>query len=224
MPPGALIVLEGGEGVGKTTQLALLSRKLVGLGLDHLTVREPGSTSTGDAIRDLLLRRELHIAPRTEALLFTAARAQLVDDVIRPALAAGQVVLADRFFLSTYAYQIQGRGLDEAAVRQVNRFATSGITPDLTVLLTLPDGEGMRRATNRGPRDRIERSEDSFHKRVAGAFDRFATAEWQAAHPECGPVVSIDAGGSVEDVGDRLWSAIVARIPETFSRAEGSHR
>jgi dTMP kinase len=222
MQRGALVVLEGGEGVGKSTQIASLSQRLVALGLSHLTVREPGSTPAGDAIRHVLLRRELQVGARTEALLFMAARAQLVDDVIRPALDAGRIVLADRFFLSTYAYQIAGRGLDESDVRHVNGFATMGVRPDLTVLLTLPPGEGLRRISARGPRDRIEGSGDAFHRRVESAFDRFATPEWQRTHPECGPIVATDARGTEESVADRLWLEILQRLSETFSGVAGS--
>ena len=150
-----------------------------------------------------------------------ASRAQLVDDVVRPAIADGRVVLADRFFLSTYAYQVEGRQLDERSIRATNLFATDGVVPDLTILLDLPVGEGSVRAAARGEHDRIERSGDAFHTRVALAFRIFATPEWQVDHPECGPIHLVDASGDEEMVGERVWSALEARFPETFSlRAE----
>jgi dTMP kinase len=221
-PTGALIVLEGAEGVGKSTQLALLAARLRGAGERVIAVREPGSTPLGDGIRHLLLDPELHIAPRAEALLFMAARAQLVDDVIRPAISGGTVVLADRFFLSTYAYQSFGRGLDDAQVRALNGFATGGLVPDVTVLLDLPDGEGLARATARGPADRIERSGDDFHGRVAAAFRAFAQPGWQERHPECGPIVRVDASGTQDEVAARIWQEVEARRHETFPANRGS--
>jgi dTMP kinase len=222
-PTGALIVLEGAEGVGKSTQLAVLAEQLRQAGERVLTVREPGSTPLGDGIRRLLLDPALHVAPRAEALLFMASRGQLVDDVIRPAIAEGTVVLADRFFLSTYAYQTFGRGLDDEQVRALNRFATGGLVPDLTILLDLPNGEGLARAAARGPVDRIEGSGDDFHGRVAAAFREFALPSWQARHPECGPIVRVDASGSRDDVAARIWRAVTAVRHETFPAARGSH-
>lgn len=219
---GALIVLEGAEGVGKSTQLAVLGERLGNAGERIITVREPGSTPLGDGIRRLLLDPELHIAPRAEALLFMASRAQLVDDVIRPAIAEGAVVLADRFFLSTYAYQTFGRGLDDEQVRVLNDFATGGMVPDLTILLDLPDGEGLARAAARGPADRIERSGEDFHGRVAAAFREFAVPSWQRKHPECGPIVRVDASGSRDEVAARIWREVAAFRHETFPAARGS--
>ncbi|GMV09994.1 MAG: thymidylate kinase [Gemmatimonadota bacterium] len=213
---GALIVLEGTEGVGKTTQLGRLAARMQLAGIPHSTVREPGGTPAGDEIRRLLLDPAMHIIPRAEALLFMASRAQLVDEVIRPAIARGHFVVLDRFFLSTYAYQIAGRRLAEGGVRDANAFATAGLVPDLTILLDLPDGEGFARIAARGEQDRIERSGDAFHTRVAAAFRAFAEADWQVQHPECGPVTLVDASGSVDDVAGRIWARLVARWPETF--------
>lgn len=223
MPRGVLVVLEGTEGVGKTTQLRRLAARLHADGVPFRAVREPGGTPAGDEVRRLLLDPSVHITPRAEALLFMASRAQLVDEIIRPALAAGEVVLADRFFLATYAYQIAGRGLSAEGVRSANDFATQGLIPELTVLLDLPDGEGMARAVARGEQDRIERSGDGFHARVAAAFRSFASADWQRAHPECGAVVGVDASGSEEEVARRIWVALRERWPETFRAAAGSH-
>lgn len=223
MSRGALLVLEGAEGVGKTTQLRRLAARMQLAGITHCTVREPGGTPVGDEVRRLLLDPAMHIVPRAEALLFMASRAQLVEEVVRPALDRGEVVLLDRFFLSTYAYQIAGRGLDGDGVRAANGFATGALVPDVTLLLDLPDGEGFSRIAVRGAHDRIERSGDEFHTRVARAFREFAGADWQGRHPECGPIVRIDALGSEDEVSDRMWRALVERLPETFRGAEGSH-
>jgi dTMP kinase len=156
------------------------------------------------------------MVPRTEALLFMASRAQLVEKEIRPSLERGAIVLVDRFFLSTYAYQGDGRGLAEGDLRAANRMATNGLVPNHTLLLTLPPEEGLARAGTRGGHDRIERAELAFHERVAKAFDRFATAEWQASHPECGPIEIVDASGSESDVFDRVLIALHRIWPETF--------
>ena len=146
-----------------------------------------------------------------------ASRAQLVEREIRPALDEGAVVLVDRFFLSTYAYQGVGRGLPEEALRQANAMATNGLVPDLTLLLTLPVERGMARvgARERGL-DRIENVELEFHERIARAFETFATSEWQAKHRECGPIALIDATGSEHDVFALVLAELHARWPGTF--------
>jgi dTMP kinase len=213
-----LIVLEGPEGAGKTTQLKKLAESLVAIGKTVVAVREPGGTPLGDEIRRLLLDPSSDIAPRTESLLFMASRAQLVERAINPALASGAIVLLDRFFLSTYAYQVAGRGLPYEEVGAANRLATGALRPDVTVLLSLPVQEGLGRAKQRGPHDRMERSDAAFHERVSRAFQEFATKEWQAAHPEAGPVVTVDARGSVEDVFARVRATLEKRWPGTFAR------
>jgi dTMP kinase len=221
--PGALVVLEGAEGVGKTTQLHRLSARARAAGVDALVVREPGGTALGDAVRQLLLHSAEQMAPAAEALLFMASRAQLLTEVIRPALERGQLVVADRFFLSTYAYQIAGRGLEEGVVQAANRLATGGIIPHLTLLLDLPGAEGLARAAARGAPDRLERSGDEFHRRVSAAFREFATVAWQRAHPEAGPVVSVEASGGEGDVEERLWAVLQARLGETFPALQRSN-
>lgn len=223
MARGRLLVLEGAEGVGKSTQLAALAGWLRERGLPVTVVREPGGTPLGEAIRALLLDPSGHVEPRAEALLFMASRAQLVATVIRPALERGETVIADRFFLSTYAYQMGARGLPEDAVREANALATGGLVPDLTVLLTLPPGEGLARARERGSADRMEGAGDPFHERVERAFVSFADAVWQRAHPECGPVVTVRGTGSVEEVRDRIVRQLGARWPETFAVRAESH-
>ena len=220
---GALIVFEGVEGAGKSTQVRRLGERLRAAGIACRVVREPGGTPVGDVIRGLLLDPAQHLDARTEALLFIASRAQLVRDVIGPALEHGGFVLSDRFFLSTYAYQVAGRGLPEAEVRRANALATGGLVPDLTLLLDLPTREGFQRAERRGNPDRIERSGDAFHARVRAAFIEYAEPEWQASHPECGPIALIDAAGSEDEVSARIVEVLAARWPRTFAALAGSH-
>ena len=220
---GKLIVLEGAEGVGKTTQIHRLGETLTARGIPFLGVREPGGTAVGNEIRRLLLSPGPGFSARTEALLFMASRAELVERNVMPALERGDVVIADRFFLSTYAYQIAGRGLPEAEVTAANRFATGGLVPDLTLLLRLSVTASLARTDSRGARDRIEAADDDFHHRVAAAFDYFADPEWQRTHPEAGPIVAIDAAGSVDHVSAAVIAVLEQKWPETFRPAVGSH-
>ena len=220
---GRLIVFEGGEGSGKSTQLRLLSDSFAKAGIAHRCLREPGGTPLGGEVRRLLLEREWAMDARAEALLFMASRAQMVAGEVRPALESGEHVLLDRFFLSTYAYQIGGRGLPEQDVRTANGLATAGLVPDLTLLLTFPVAEGLARAAERSSaHDRMEREGAAFHERVARAFDAFAQPEWQRAHPECGPIVSIQGAGSERDVARRVREAIETQWPGTFPHLEAS--
>jgi dTMP kinase len=216
---GVFVVLEGGEGVGKTTQWARLADTLRAVGHDVVAVREPGGTPAGDAIRALLLDPTSYLGAESEALLFAASRAQLVRDVIEPAVRRGAVVLVDRFLLSTYAYQGAGRGLSMPSLQAVNHFATGGLAPDLTLLLSLPLAEAQARMHARGATDRMEREHLSFHERVREAFVRALTAEWQASHPEVGPVVAVAADRSPDAVTIRCLEALVARWPERFAAA-----
>lgn len=224
MSTGRLVVLEGPEGAGKSTQLRRLESHLRDGGVAFDGFREPGGTALGTEIRRLLLEPDGDISARAEALLFMASRAQLVEREIRPALAAGRLVLLDRFFLSTYAYQIAGRGLPEPEVRAANDFATGGLVPDLTLVLDLDPAEGLTRAGARGTHDRIERSGDGFHDRVAAAFATYLTEPWQAQHPECGAIVRIDARGSEDEVFGRIVGALSNRWPETFPDSAGFDR
>lgn len=215
-----LIVIEGPEGAGKTTQVRRVAEWLGAAGHEVLPVREPGGTPVGDDIRRILLDHPASdIVPRAESLLFMASRAQLVEREILPALARGVVVLLDRFFLSTYAYQVAGRGLPHEEVGAANRLATASLRPDLTILLTLPADEGMSRVARRGAHDRIEQADAGFHERVNAAFTQFATAEWQAAHPEAGPVRSVDARGGEDEVFARVRAALAQRWPEFSPKA-----
>lgn len=175
---GTFITIEGPEGAGKTTQAELLGRHLAGLGTQAVLVREPGGTPLGEEIRAILLQhREGGIGPRTDALLFNAARAQLVEDVIRPALLRGETVISTRFSDSTLAYQGYGLGLPLDALREIETFATGGLVPDRTVLLDLAVEDGLSRKAV-AERTRFETAYDlSFHERVREGFIALAGSE-----------------------------------------------
>ena len=215
---GLLLVVEGPEGAGKSTQVRRLGAWLNRRGRRHAELREPGGTPLGERIREILLddpAREMSAA--AEAALFIASRAELVDRVVKPALERGTVVTLDRFFLSTYAYQVHGRGLPEDEVRAAYMRATWRLTPDLTILLRLSSEEGLKRADGRGARDRMESVGDEFHQRVQQAFERFASREWQHAHPECGPIVAVEAGESEDRVERSILALLASRWPDIFA-------
>ncbi|HEY8230308.1 MAG TPA: dTMP kinase [Rhodanobacteraceae bacterium] len=175
---GRLITLEGGEGAGKSTLLAGLREHFARSGLDVVYTREPGGTPVGEAVRALVLDPAYRgVAAETELLLMFAARAQLVRDVLRPALAAGRWVLCDRFTDASYAYQGGGRGVDMARIAELERIATAGLKPDLTLLLDLPVADGRARASQRGGADRIEVEYDDFFERVRATYHARAQAE-----------------------------------------------
>ena len=214
MARGALVVLEGAEGVGKTTQARMLADALRSAGVACTSVREPGGTALGESVRALLLDGTHAPDAAAEALLFLASRAQVIAEVIRPALERGDVVIVDRFFLSTYAYQIAGRGLDETSVRAANRLAIGDIVPDVTLVLALPDArDGMVRVAERGAQDRMERADDAFHARVAAAFDAYATDVWQHERAECGTIERVSAEGTPDDVFARVAATVSRHVP-----------
>jgi dTMP kinase len=221
---GRLIVLEGQESAGKSTQAPRLLRWLAERGVDAILVREPGGTDVGEKIRELVLHVPYQLTAATEALLFMASRAELVDRVIEPALRGGRTVVIDRFFLSTYAYQVAGRGLDADLVASANALATQGLVPDLTVVLTLSARERRARLDRRGGHDKIEREGQEFHARVDSAFERFLEPAWQADHPEVGRVIGIDGAGSEDEVFGRIAGALAERWPETFAVWSGFHQ
>jgi len=176
--PGAFVVLEGGEGAGKSTQLKALARALEREGYEVVTCREPGGTPVGERLREALFATsddEAPPTPETELLIFNAARAQLVRQVIRPALERGAVVLCDRFTGSTVAYQHYGRGVPREVVDAANEVATGSLAPELVVLLQLDPTEGFRR-TGQG-RDYLERAGLEFHQDVARGFREQAAAD-----------------------------------------------
>jgi dTMP kinase len=177
---GGFVTFEGPEGSGKTTQIRLLATWLREQGRDVLTTREPGGTRIGEAIRGILLAPEhTEMHAETEILLFSAARAQIVREVIRPHLARGGVVLCDRFADSTLAYQGYGRQLNMETLRQMTVFATGGLTPDLTICLDLPVLDGLRRKQggDEGEWNRMECERLEFQERVRGGFLALAAAE-----------------------------------------------
>lgn len=203
--------------MGKTTQLGRLASAIEHAGAACVMLREPGGTGVGEVIRGLLLDPALAPSASAEALLFLASRAQLVADAIRPALARGEVVLLDRFFLSTYAYQVAGRGLDGGQIMEANQLAVGGLVPDLTLVLELPGETGLTRAAARSERDRMELADADFHRRVGLAFSAFTSGAWQQAHPECGRIVRIDARGDEDDVAVRICEAVSHHVPALVS-------
>jgi dTMP kinase len=211
MAGGLFLVLEGVEGAGKTTQARLLANWMGHLGLSVTSTREPGGTAVGEAVRAVLLdRNELDIPAETELLLMLAARAAFVRQVVRPTLAKGGVVLADRFSLSTLAYQGDGRGLDLAEVRRMDAFARGGLEPDLTLVLELSPEEGgkRQRAAGKG-RDRMERAGDEFHARVAAGYRELAGSGDAR-------VRALDAQGTPDAVQERVRDALRQAFPGTF--------
>ena len=168
---GLFITVEGGEGVGKSTNIAALGHYLSSQGIDPVMTREPGGTLLGEQIRALLLNIEgAPVATLTELLLVFAARAQHIAEVIEPALAQGQWVISDRFTDATYAYQGGGRGVDADVVRTLENLVQRSLRPDLTILLDVPVAVGMERARGRGELDRIEREDLAFFERVRAAY------------------------------------------------------
>ena len=200
MPRGVFITIEGGEGAGKSTQVARLADNVRAMGRAVLTLHEPGGTAVGETIRKILLDTgNAGLSPTAELLLFEAARAQLVEKVIRPALECGEVVICDRFFDSTVAYQGFGRGLDMEAIEALNRIATCGCVPDRTVLIDFDIEKGLsraRRASGAGG-DRLEREDDGFYRRVHDGFvqlaardpERFRVVQQQPDHADTAAAV-----------------------------------
>ncbi|HBS61011.1 MAG: dTMP kinase [Bacillota bacterium] len=211
---GLFITFEGPDGAGKTTQLRILAERFAQEGYDVLCTREPGGTRISDKIREMLLdsaNREMHA--RAEALLYAAARAQHVAEVIDPALQSGKVVLCDRFVDSSLAYQGWGRGLPLEMLYVINNFATDKLRPDLTLLLDISPQEGTARVDKRcgGRRDRIEDEQDGFRQRVRQGFRELAGLH-------ASRMVPIDAGRPVEAVHAEIW----AHVEQIIVKKEGS--
>jgi dTMP kinase len=178
MPAGRLITIEGIDGAGKTTLAEGLERELTGRGLDVRLLREPGGVAAAERVRALVKDPALVIGARAEALLYAAARAQLVEEAIEPLLADGAWVLLDRFVDSSLAYQGAGRGLGLEAVRSINEFGTGGLQPDRTLLLVLDPRTGRERSRTRNePLDRLEAERDEFFERIAGAYLELAAED-----------------------------------------------
>jgi dTMP kinase len=200
---GLFVAFEGGEGVGKSTQISRAAGWLRELGHHVVETREPGGTPLGVELRRLLLDPAGEVTARTEALLYAADRAQHVETVIRPALAADRIVLTDRYVDSTLAYQGAGRGLDDT--RLVTGWATGGLVPDLTVLLDLDPTLGLRRAGARATPDRLEAASLAFHQAVREGFLALA-----AAAPQRYAV--LDAAADPDVVARAVQRAIAAHL------------
>jgi|SRR5688572_23698110 len=197
---GVFVVLEGGDGSGKSTQARLLVSRLRDLGREVVATREPGATEAGAAIRALVLGGG-ELDPRAEALLIAADRAEHVAEVIRPALDRGAVVVSDRYIPSSLAYQGVARGLGVDEIARLSDWATDGLQPDIVVVLDVPPGDAERRRA--APQDRMEREPAEFRARVNQAYrdlaDRFG---W----------VVVDGTASVEKVADSLWALVLPLV------------
>lgn len=210
MKPGRFITFEGGEGVGKSTQIAALRDELASRGLEVVVTREPGGTPRAERIREILLEpSEEPMPPACELLLMFAARSTHVENVIRPALARGAWVVCDRFIDATYAYQGGGRGFDTAVIAQLEQAVLGSLRPDLTLLLDAPLELAFKRADARnrasGKTDRFEQEQRQFFERVRAAYLARATAEPAR-------IAVIDADGSREEVAARIRDAVRARF------------
>jgi dTMP kinase len=209
---GCFITFEGIEGCGKTTQIKLLARRLEGLGHRLTVTREPGGSPVADKIRNILLDADNRaMVPMTELLLYAAARAQHVSEVVAPALESGRIVLCDRFTDATIAYQGYGRGLDRVIIDELNRLATAGVRPHITMLLDCPAEVGLERAFSRinrtsGAREeRFELESLQFHRRVREGYLHMADEE-----PE--RFIIVDAGRNIAEIEETIAAAVDARL------------
>jgi dTMP kinase len=210
--PGFFVVLEGPEGSGKSTLLGPLATRMRAHQIDPVVVREPGGTRAAEIARQAVLDPEHHIGPVAELFFYLAARADLVETIIQPALAAGRVVLSDRYALSTEAYQMVGRGLDPVLVRAANRAATHGIKPDLTLILDLPAEVGQARQLAAGKRqDRLDKESADFHERVVEYY--LAVRGEGVRH--------LDGCLPPDQLLQAAWSEVRAAAPATFRVAVG---
>jgi dTMP kinase len=206
--------IDGGDGSGKSTQVELLCRWLRERGQDVVACRDPGSTPLGEAIRGLLLdRHDLHIDRRAEMLLYMAARSQMVEEVIRPALAQGKMVVSDRYLLANVVYQGYGGGLDVATLWEVGRVATAGLTPDFTLVLDVTSEVAAARMAR--PLDRMEKQGAAFHARVREGF-------LVEAAKSPGKIVVISAAGSIDEVQTEIRKSVLTVLGcETANRCAG---
>jgi dTMP kinase len=199
---GVFITFEGGDGAGKSTQLQLLEKWLDEQKKTYVLTREPGGTDVGLELRDIILHRKGFLAPRAEALLYAADRAHHVHTVVRPALERGDVVVQDRFFDSSVAYQGAGRVLSEDEVRDLSLWAVEDLRPNLTIVLDVPaEVARARRDSTRDVYDRLEAEADDFHERVRQAYHRLADAE-----PE--RIVIIDGELPAEEIHQQIVSRV----------------
>ena len=207
MAEGLFISFEGGDGSGKTTQFRSFAEYLRNRGFDVVTTREPGGTRISEKIREILLDPECtEMDDMTEALLFAASRAQHVEELIRPSVKAGKIVLCDRFVDSSIVYQGFGRGLGDS-VRAINEHAVRGLYPDVTFLLDISPEEGRKRNGNAGKNDRLEKQSIEYHAMVAEGYRKLAAAE-----PD--RFIVIDASAGIEKVAADIIAAFEARYPD----------
>jgi dTMP kinase len=210
MARGLFVTLEGGEGAGKSLQARALAARLEREGRAVTLTREPGGTALGERLRAIALDLSgegTPLDPLAETLLFVAARAQLVNEVIAPALERGEAVVCDRFADSTLAYQGFGRGVDRELIERLNAAATRGLRPDLTVLLDVPAQTGLARTGEQGLADRFGREDALFHGRVRGGYRALAARE-----PE--RWLAIDATQPVEAVTDAIWRRVAELLAQ----------
>ncbi len=207
---GRFVVLEGVEGAGKSTQARMLGEWLESCGIPFTLTREPGGTEVGEAIRSVVQGRpELSIPPETELLLYLAARTAFVKELALPVLERGELLIGDRFSLSTYAYQGYGRGLNLDEIRQMDRFASGGLVPDVYVVLDLPVSEGRARQRAAGKReDRLESSGEGFLEAVGRGYRELAATDET--------VRLVDALGTPLEVHVRVREVLRRDLPETF--------
>jgi len=196
------ITLDGGDGCGKSTQVRLLAEKLQSQGHQVVCCRDPGSTPLGDAVRNILLnRQELHIVDMTEVFLFMAARSQLVHEVIRPALAGGEIVLSDRFLISTFVYQCYAGGVPAEVLEPISVAAVGETLPDMGIVLDIPYEIAVQRVGHRATPDRMERKGEEYHRRVREGFLKYAAAEPNR-------YIVIDATSSPDEVAESIWQIV----------------
>lgn len=205
MREGILISLEGVEGSGKTTQLNLLADHLKKMGRKVLKVREPGGTELGERVRTLLLEKDgAKISPLGELFLYFTSRAQLVEEILKPALGAGFVILCDRYLDATVAYQGYGRGLDVGLIEQINRLIVGDALPDLTFLLDLEAEAGLSRISGRG-RDRLEAEGLAFHERVRQGYLEVASRDSQR-------IKVIPANRGILEIAAEIRGSVIALL------------
>lgn len=229
---GLFVTLEGGEGTGKSTQVRALAARVRAAGIEVLTAREPGGTDLGEALRPITrkpaMARRIYgaltgdshwsrVAPLAEVFLYEAARAQLMAELVQPGLERGAVVILDRFSDSTCAYQGYGRGIDLTAIKALNEIATSGIQPDLTLLLDLDVEIGLSRKLGEIGRDAIGNEHRSFHERARAGYLAMAAAE-----PE--RWVVLDASQSPDQIAEQVWRIVEPLLPDLSPRPSSLER